>query len=77
MTARFGLIGLVRLVRLGKRPTQELPYIPLVSVPACPLEQDWLRIALDAFIQLAVRWSCGILPAWQNWIPFCAGMTAP
>ncbi|MGB8144486.1 MAG: hypothetical protein WCF05_04810 [Chromatiaceae bacterium] len=51
--------------RLGKRPTEELPYIPLISVPACLLEQDWLRIALDAFIQLADRWDYD----WLAWTP--------
>ena len=55
----------LRFQRLGKRPTQERPYIPLVSVPACPLEQDWLRIALGAFIQLADRWDCD----WLAWTP--------
>ncbi len=55
----------LRFQRLGKRPTQERPYIPLVSVPACPLAQDWLRIALDAFVQLADRWDCD----WLAWTP--------
>ncbi len=55
----------LRFQRLGKRPTQEWPYTPLISVPACPLAQDWLRIALDAFIQLADRWDCD----WLAWTP--------
>lgn len=55
----------LRHQRLGRRPTQALPYIPMISIPDCPLEADWLRLALTACVDLADEWGCD----WVAWTP--------
>ena len=53
----------LRRQRSGKRPSTAMPYIPLVSVPECPVARDWLAIALDAFIDFAEHCGCDLI-AW-------------
>ena len=53
----------LRRQRHGKRLTSAAPYIPLLSIPECPVERDWLAIALAAFIDLAEEQGCDLI-AW-------------
>lgn len=53
----------LRLQRAGRRPSSASPYIPLISVPDCPVERDWLAIALAAFIDRAYAQDCNLI-AW-------------